>query len=225
MKNKDQYFDELIWNRTGFPDKVSPDEDIILVVREDIIIPLIRAIIFISFVLVLLLIRIFVQSYAGVFLLSIYDTVFGSLVALMCISFILMYHNFFLSLQIVTNKRVIDIDQKGLFNREINTMPVSNIEDISFKMSGFAGTIFNYGNVILQTAGSSLASATPNSSITDKGAEDNINGFTFNNVPNPKEVTNILNKVFHDNETRDRIEAAQLNAQAMKDIFQSNNRP
>jgi hypothetical protein len=216
MDDREKYFDELIWKRPGLPDKVSPDEDIILVVREDIIIPILRAISYFALILILLIIRLFIQAYSELTFLALYDTLLGSLVGIMCISFILMYHNFYLSLQIVTNKRVIDIDQKGLFDREINSMPVSNIEDVTFKMSGFAGTVFNYGNVIIQTAG------TGSTMTGTLGTEDVINGFTFNNVPHPKKVANLLGQVFHSNETDDRMEAAKLNAQAMHEMMKNN---
>lgn len=212
-QDKENY-DDLIWNKPSLPDKVNADEDIILVIREDIVIPILRAVMSFVFIFFMLLVRIFVLGFANSFLLSVFDALMFGSFAVLITYFVLMFHNYYLSIQIVTTERVIDIDQTGLFNREENTMPLVNIQDVSFKMAGFWGTIFNFGNVIIQTAGEGADSA--------NGAEDTINGFTFNNVPHPKEVSEVLSKVFYDNEEKDRMDSAKANAEELAKVL--NNR-
>lgn len=207
-------YDDLIWNKPALPNKINPDEDIIMVIREDVVIPILRGIISFFVIFLLLLLRIFILGYSSAGILSLYDATMFGIIAIMITYYVLMFHNYYLSVQIVTTERVIDIDQKGLFNREENTMPLTNIEDISFKMAGFWGTIFNFGNVIIQTAGSGSGSDMP-------GAEDFVNGFTFNNVPHPKEVSDILSTVFHINEQNDINDAARANAEALKEVLNS----
>lgn len=56
---------------------------------------------------------------------------------------------------IVTNMRVVDIDQRGFFNRLVSEASFDKIQDISYSVRGVLGTIFNFGNVQLRTAGSS----------------------------------------------------------------------
>jgi len=54
---------------------------------------------------------------------------------------------------IITNKRIVDITQKSLFSREISEASLGKIQDITFEISGFFATLFNYGDVKVQTAG------------------------------------------------------------------------
>src|SRR3989344_4724735 len=41
--------------------------------------------------------------------------------------------NYFLDIVFVTNKRIIDIDQKGLFARDFAVMPIEQMKDIKIK--------------------------------------------------------------------------------------------
>lgn len=54
---------------------------------------------------------------------------------------------------VVTNQRVIDIDQGGFFHRRVSESTYEKIQDISFTIRGVAATLFHYGSVVLQTAG------------------------------------------------------------------------
>ncbi len=56
---------------------------------------------------------------------------------------------------IITNMRVVDIDQRGFFNRLVSEASFDKIQDISYSVRGVLGTVFNFGNVQLRTAGSS----------------------------------------------------------------------
>ncbi len=59
--------------------------------------------------------------------------------------FISSWVSFYFYLFVVTNERVIEIQQKGLFNREFNELDFSQIEDISSMTTGFLDTFFNVG--------------------------------------------------------------------------------
>ncbi|MFH1171219.1 MAG: PH domain-containing protein [bacterium] len=58
-----------------------------------------------------------------------------------------------LNVLIVTNLRLIDIDQRGFFHREVSEATYEKIQDVSFSLKGVAQTLFRYGNVLIQTAG------------------------------------------------------------------------
>ena len=62
--------------------------------------------------------------------------------------FILYSFNVF----VITNKRIIDIDQRGLFDRVVSESSYDKIQDISFRNKGVLQTFFHYGSVIIQTA-------------------------------------------------------------------------
>ena len=61
------------------------------------------------------------------------------------------YYNVF----VVTGERVIDVDQKGLFDRTVSVAPYQNIQDVSYRIKGVWQTIFRYGNVLIDTTSSS----------------------------------------------------------------------
>jgi membrane protein YdbS with pleckstrin-like domain len=54
---------------------------------------------------------------------------------------------------IVTDQNLIQILQGGLFSRKISRLSVSNVEDVTAEQHGFLPTIFNYGTLIVETAG------------------------------------------------------------------------
>lgn len=201
-------FDDLIWNKPGLPDKVKNDEDLILIVREDLVIIAAKVIGFFLIFLTLLGIRAVLLGLLDKSGMAIFDVLFYTVNAVMILIFSIIFHNYYLSIQIVTSERIIDVDQRGLFNREVNALSVNNIQDVNYKKSGFWGTLLNFGNVIVQTAGAAGDST-----------DGKVSGFVFENVPNPSyistQVMALCQKDQHDNI----VKAAALNAQAMREAL------
>lgn len=56
---------------------------------------------------------------------------------------------------VITSHRIIDMDQRGMFNRTVSDAAYSRIQDVSFTIKGIAQTIFHYGSLTIETAGSS----------------------------------------------------------------------
>lgn len=67
--------------------------------------------------------------------------------------FIEGFLSWFFSVNIVTNKRVIDVDFVNLIYRKITDAEISKIEDVSAQMGSAIRAVFNYGDVLIQTAG------------------------------------------------------------------------
>lgn len=88
------------------------------------------------------------------------------------LNFILYYYQ----VGIVTDRRVIDVDFYSILYRETSEARVGKIEDVTSRTGGYFGSLFNYGNVHVQTA----------------GAEPNIE---FNRIPAPSAVAKIINDV------------------------------
>ena len=61
--------------------------------------------------------------------------------------------SWFFNVNIVSSKRVVDIDFYNLIYREVTDAEVEKIQDVTHKMGGIFGLIFNYGDVVIQTAG------------------------------------------------------------------------
>ena len=82
----------------------------------------------------------------------------GWVIYIMCIWFGLFYRLTMHSLDvwIVTNQRVVDSVQLGLFRRKVSELPLESIQDVSVNTSGIIQSYFNFGNVEVQTGASEL---------------------------------------------------------------------
>lgn len=79
---------------------------------------------------------------------------FGSLY-LLCINlfFYSYFIDFYLDLLVVTNDRLVDVEQRGLFARSISEVDLFQIQDITSEVHGVFASLFNYGVLKIQTAG------------------------------------------------------------------------
>jgi hypothetical protein len=200
--------DNLIWNKPGLPDRVNSQEDLVLVVREDLVIIATKAVGLFLVFLLLLASRTILLGYLDKFGIAVFDLIFFGVNAMLILIFSIIFHNYYLSIQIVTSERIIDVDQRGLFNREVNTLSITNIEDVSYKKSGFWGTLLDFGNVVVQTAGNS-----------GEGIGGKTNGFVFDNVPNPAQVSTAVMALFQKEQHKTLQDAAMLNAQALSQVI------
>jgi len=54
---------------------------------------------------------------------------------------------------IITTRSLIQVTQRGPFSHKASRLSFSNVEDVSANQSGLLATIFNYGTLLVQTAG------------------------------------------------------------------------
>jgi len=98
-------------------------------------------------------------------------------VLFLVLSLFLIWVFYYLNVQIITDRRIVDIDQVGLFHHEVSELHISNIEDVTSETSGILGNIFNYGMVYVQTAASKER-------------------FEFDNVPNPGQISKLILNIY-----------------------------
>jgi hypothetical protein len=55
---------------------------------------------------------------------------------------------------VVTDKRVIDIEQRGLFDRIVTEAPYSHVDEVSYRVKGMIPTMFGYGDINIKLSGS-----------------------------------------------------------------------
>lgn len=67
------------------------------------------------------------------------------------------YLEWYFNATIITDEKVIDIDFEHLLYKAVDLAPLSKIEETDSVTAGIVGTIFNYGNVKVQTAGATVA--------------------------------------------------------------------
>ncbi len=86
------------------------------------------------------------------------------------ITWITYYYN----ILILTDARVVEINQNGLFNRDVNELVFEQVEDVSCHTKGVLNSLFDAGDIELQTAGSQR-------------------NFTIKSIPLPSDTVSIIN--------------------------------
>jgi uncharacterized membrane protein YdbT with pleckstrin-like domain len=66
--------------------------------------------------------------------------------------FFTQFIDFYLDLWIITNDRIIDVEQFGIFARNISELDLFRIQDVTTDVHGLFSTFFKYGNVTVKTA-------------------------------------------------------------------------
>jgi uncharacterized membrane protein YdbT with pleckstrin-like domain len=61
--------------------------------------------------------------------------------------------DYYFDIWIITSERIINIEQKGLFMRSVSELKFERIQDVTVEVQGVIPTIINYGDVFVQTAG------------------------------------------------------------------------
>ena len=84
--------------------------------------------------------------------------------------------NWYFNVGIVTDRRVIDVDFHQILYKEVTVARLKKIEDITVKSGGYFASLFDYGTVFVQTA----------------GTEANVE---FMNIPYPSQVVQQINKL------------------------------
>ena len=59
--------------------------------------------------------------------------------------------SWYYSVFIVTNQRLIQITQKGLFHRSVVDMGLNQIQMVNYEISGFQETLLGFGTIMMQT--------------------------------------------------------------------------
>lgn len=54
----------------------------------------------------------------------------------------------------VTERRVIVMRQDGFFDRHVTELPLSRIQEVAYRVSGLAPTVFGYGTLLIESSGS-----------------------------------------------------------------------
>ena len=82
--------------------------------------------------------------------------------------------DYYLDVWIVTNQRIINIEQKGLFSRIVSEQKLNRVQDITSEVHGIWATMMHFGTVYIQTAGEEPR-------------------FVFKQIPHPYDVRKVVN--------------------------------
>ncbi len=139
---------------------LEPDEHVILIIRKHWIvfagygITLLFAA-FLPFIL-LMAVRIFLPALLNISLPGNNSALFLFFYTLfllaLWVSFFIDWTKYYLDVWYVTEKRIIAIDQKHIFDREVSNLHFDKIQDITLDVHGFIPTLLGFGNIKVQTA-------------------------------------------------------------------------
>ncbi|MCX6811927.1 MAG: hypothetical protein NT039_04535 [Candidatus Berkelbacteria bacterium] len=113
--------------------------------------------------------------------------------------FLAAWIDYYMDVMIVTNLRIIDITQNVLFSRTIAEANLTDIEDINAEVKGILPTLFHYGTIFVQTAGTAR-------------------NFEFDSMPDPygisKMIVDLHQKSLLEEEKKEAVEIGESFARA-----------
>lgn len=89
-------------------------------------------------------------------------------------TFVIWYFNAL----VITSQRLVDIDQRGFFERVVSEVSYEKIQDVSYRRKGIWQTIFHYGNVRIRAAGATV-------------------DLEFQNIKNPEKIQEMVADLSH----------------------------
>jgi uncharacterized membrane protein YdbT with pleckstrin-like domain len=57
----------------------------------------------------------------------------------------------YFTIYLVTNQRIRQVTQKGIFGKDVVELRLSKIQNISYNIPGFSGEVFGFGTIVIQT--------------------------------------------------------------------------
>jgi len=154
-------------------------EQIVYLLRRHPITFVPQALLFVILASIPVIIYTFLNNYfAGVFTDPVYYPLLILAGSVYYLSILLFFYTefiiFYLDIWIVTNDRIVDIEQLGLFSRSISELDLFRIQDVTSDTHGVIATIFKYGVVTVKTASSNVHIVFKNVKNPDKIREDLI---------------------------------------------------
>lgn len=163
--------------------KLEDDEDILLIVRRHWFVFLMRilgVVLTATVPFLLLIAAVFVpalQNILNEILLNHAETLIFLSSAWLLLNWMMLAYiwtDHYLDLWVVTDHRVISIDQRSLFVRSVSSFRLERLQDMKVVIAGFLPTILDYGSIQAQTA------------------SENENNFTVDGLPAPRSIKSLI---------------------------------
>lgn len=85
------------------------------------------------------------------------------------------FTQYFLNLWVLTNQRIVDIKQHGYFNREVSSLFLSRVQDVTTDVTGVLPSVLDIGTINVQSAGT-------------------VDEFHMQGIPRPEQMRDIILK-------------------------------
>lgn len=83
----------------------------------------------------------FGRTFYGIWLLVVWTGAWGT------------FTKYFLNAWVLTNRRIVDIKQRGFFNREVSSLFLNRVQDVTTDVVGLIPSVLSIGDIKVQTAG------------------------------------------------------------------------
>ena len=108
-----------------------------------------------------------------------------------------MFMDYYLDVWIVTTRRILSIEQTGLFSRVVSELRLYRVQDVTATVNGLFHTLLNYGELEIQTAGEKTH-------------------FVFEEIPHPMNISKSILELAEE-DRRKHLDEAMEESGAMKD--------
>lgn len=85
------------------------------------------------------------------------------------------FTRYFLNAWVLTNMRIVDIKQSGYFHREVSSMFLSHVQDVTTHVQGVLPSLLDMGDITVQSAGA-------------------VDEFHMRGIPRPEQMRDIILK-------------------------------
>lgn len=85
------------------------------------------------------------------------------------------FTRYYLNAWVLTNQRIVDIKQHGYFNREVSSLFLPRVQDVTTDVSGILPSLLGIGDIIVQSAGA-------------------VDEFRMRGIPRPEQMRDLILK-------------------------------
>ena len=85
------------------------------------------------------------------------------------------FTRYFLNLWVLTNARIVEIEQRGYFSREVSSILLNRVQDVTTEIEGVLPSLLDIGTITVQSAGAT-------------------NEFNMKGIPRPQQMRDLILK-------------------------------
>lgn len=104
-----------------------------------------------------------VRAAFGIWLLAVWTGAFSA------------FTRYYLNLWVLTDRRIVEITQRGYFNREVSSLLLSRVQDVTTEVEGVLSSLLGIGDIVVQSAGA-------------------VDKFRMRGIPRPEQMRDIIMK-------------------------------
>jgi len=137
--------------------KFEPDEYLVLEVRKHIFVFIVHTVAHMFFAVVpivgFVIVNIVLDVNISAKIFWLLSTGYSLWLLVIWVIYFIQWTDYYLDVWYITDKRIIAIDQKGLFRREVIDLRYEKVQDATIEIRGIISTLLTFGDIQIQTAG------------------------------------------------------------------------